>query len=293
MLAVSSPSDGNRIDRAVATLRAGGIEVTLADNLAARYGGYLAGEDSFRLARLNDALRSRQFDGFLFSRGGYGAMRILDGVDYEAIAANPRPVIGYSDITALHQAIAVRSGVGSFHGPMLNSDFYSGLSPQIESWFWDVLAGGVPSWPIDQEQVLSPGLAEGILFGGCLSLTTALSGTPYDFWIADGIWFWEDVGEPTYRLDRMLTTLKLSGKLRELKGVMIGRLKDCGGSNPEELDRMIAGFFGDAGIPVVRGLPFGHHGDNLLLPIGAPVRIDTRSAAFSLLEPAVTTQREL
>ncbi|HVT05466.1 MAG TPA: LD-carboxypeptidase [Thermoanaerobaculia bacterium] len=293
VLAPSSPSDIDQINLAVGNLRDRGLEVTISDNIAARHMGYLAGEDSIRLQRLNDALRAAHFDGFLFSRGGYGAMRILDGLDYDAIAANPRPMIGYSDVTALHQAVAVRAGVGTFHGPMLNADFHDGLSPDIEQWFWDVLAGEVTSWAIEPHQVMSHGSAEGILFGGCLSLTTALTGTPYDYWIDDGIWFWEDVAEPTYRVDRMLTHLKLSGKLRKIKGVMIGRLKDCGGGYPDELDRLLASFFADAGIPVLRELPFGHHADNLLLPIGTPVRIDTRSATFSLLEPAVTTQRDL
>jgi len=265
------------------------MTVTMASNIASREMGYLAGADEERLRTLNDAIRSPDFDALLFARGGYGAMRILNGVDYEAISRNPRPIIGYSDLTALHQATAARSGVGSFHGPMLNTDFHDGLSPSIENWFWDVLSGSVPTWSLQPDQVMAGGAAEGVLFGGCLSLTTSLTGTPFDFWIEDGIWFWEDVSESTYRIDRMLTHLHLSGRLRNLKGVMIGRLKDCGGGNPDELDRLLSSFFSGAGIPVLHNLPFGHHGDNLLLPIGGRVRISSEDLTFSLLEPAVNT----
>src|SRR5207245_7881004 len=139
-----------------------------------------------------------------------------------AIRRNPRPIIGFSDLTALHQAAAIHSGVASFHGPMVNLDFLHGLSPHIDQWFWSMLGGEAPlEHRFDAQQVVTEGDAEGILFGGCLSLTTALVGTPYDFWIDDGLWFWEDVDEPLYRIDRMLTHLRLSGRLQKIRGVVI------------------------------------------------------------------------
>jgi muramoyltetrapeptide carboxypeptidase len=291
VLAISSPSEADRITAAATKLERAGLHVDLAPNLYERNRTYLAGDDATRLALANEALRSDRHHAFLFTRGGYGAMRILDAIDYEAIRRNPRPIIGYSDITALHQAVAC-AGVGSFHGPMLNTDFFQWLSPAVEDWFWNVLGGAAPlSWPIRDEQILAPGNTEGVLFGGCLSLTTALLGTPYDFWIDDGIWFWEDVSEPAYRIDRMLTTLQLSGRFRSLRGVMIGRLKECGGGEAADLDRLLSGFFADAGIPVLRDLPFGHFGDNLLLPIGTRARIDTSSNELTLIEPAVDVAR--
>src|SRR5947207_2561087 len=125
VLASSSPSELPRIEEAKRKLEGLGARVTLADNIAHRGNHtYLAGSDDERVEILNQFLRSTEFDGFFFARGGYGAMRILDRVDYDAIARNPRPVIGFSDITALHQAMAVRANVASFHGPMLNTDFY-------------------------------------------------------------------------------------------------------------------------------------------------------------------------
>jgi Uncharacterized proteins, homologs of microcin C7 resistance protein MccF len=286
VLAISSPSDLPRIESAARTLADRGLRVTLAGNIDHRHRGYLAGDDDERLAELNHYLKSDEIDAFFFSRGGYGAMRILDGIDYDAIRANPRPIVGFSDITALHQAVAIRSGVGSFHGPMLNHDWCDGLSAGIEEWFWSMLGGDAPlTHHFAPEQVVLDGEAEGVLFGGCLSLTTALTGTPYDFWIDDGIWFFEDVDEPVYRIDRMLTHLRLSGRLKEIRAVVIGKLKECG-SDPE-IEALLHEFFAPSNIPVIRNLPFGHQGDNLLMPIGTVARVSTRDLTLTFAQPAV------
>jgi muramoyltetrapeptide carboxypeptidase len=286
VLAASSPSDLPRIEEGARHLEEYGLRVTLAANIAERHRGYLAGTDEQRAAELNAAFRNSDYDAFLFARGGYGAMRILEMLDFEALRANPRPVIGFSDITALHQAMALRIGLASFHGPMVNLDFHDRLSPEIERWFWSLLEGeGAQTLRFDASQVIAEGEAEGILFGGCLSLTDALAGTPWDYWVEDGIWFWEDVEEPVYRIDRMLTHLRLSGRMQKIRGVVIGKLKGCGGD--AEMQALLHEFFGSRGIPVVRGLPFGHHGDNLLMPVGAPVRLSTRDLSFSTTAPVV------
>ena len=275
-----------RIEEAVRQLEARGVRVTLAGNIGHHHRGYLAGTDEERAEQFNRYLRSPEYDGFLFARGGYGAMRILDALDYDAIRDNPRPIIGFSDVTAIHQAVAIRSGVASFHGPMVNLDFHNGLSPDIEEWFWSMLAGDAPlTRRFEPADVVCEGEAEGTLFGGCLSLTTSLTGTRYDFWIDGGIWFWEDVDEPVYRIDRMLTHLRLSGRIAAIRGVVIGKLKGCG--NEDELAALLLEFFGHEGIPVIRNIPFGHHGDNLLMPIGAPVRLSTAENSFTITAPSV------
>jgi muramoyltetrapeptide carboxypeptidase len=283
---MSSPSERLRIEAAARTLEARGLRVTLAANIDHHHRGYLAGDDDERLRELNHYLRSDEIDAFFFARGGYGAMRILDAIDYEAITANPRPIVGFSDITALHQAVAVRCGLASFHGPMLNLDWAEGLSAAVEEWFWSMLAGDAPlTHRFDRRQVVLEGDAEGVLFGGCLSLTTALTATPYDFWIDDGIWFFEDVDEPVYRIDRMLTHLRLTGRLKEIRAVVIGTLKGCG--SDAEIEALLHEFFGSSNIPVIRDLPFGHHGDNLLMPVGIPVRVSTRDLTLTFAQPAV------
>lgn len=289
VLAISSPSLADRIETSGRNLEQRGLRVTYADNLYDRVSTYLAGDDSKRLGEINRFLRSPEYDAFFFARGGYGAMRILDRIDYRAVAENPRPIIGYSDLTALHQAVATQAGVTAFHGPMLNTDFFDGLSPEHEAWFWAMLGGESPlTYRFHSSQVLSHGTAEGLLFGGCLSLTNDLIATRYDYWVEDGIWFWEEVSEPTYRIDRMLTHLRLSGRLAAIRAVMIGRLKECGGEAPEDLNSFLEQFFGDAGIPVVRDLPFGHFANNLLLPVGSRIAIDTSACTLTFPSPAVS-----
>jgi muramoyltetrapeptide carboxypeptidase len=287
VLAASGPSERARIEEGARAIERRGHRVTLASNLDHRHHGYLAGTDDERAEELNRFFKDSQFDAFFFARGGYGAMRILDRIDYAAIAANPRPVVGFSDVTALHQAMATQAGVAGMHGPILNLDFREGLSSDIETWLWALLGGDAPLTraflPAD---VVCEGEAEGTLFGGCLALTTSLTGTPYDFWVDGGIWFWEDVDEPPYRLDRMLTHLRLSGRMQKIRGVIIGALKNCG--SDAELLELFRDFFEPFAIPVVRNLPFGHHGNNLLMPIGASVRLSTFDHAFTIIEPAVS-----
>ena len=289
VLAASGPSEVSRIEEAARVIERRGHRVTLAPNIGMRHRGYLAGSDDERLETLNRFFRSDEFDAFFFARGGYGAMRILDRVDYAAIAANPRPVVGFSDVTALHQAMATQVGVAGLHGPMLNLDFHGGLSADRETWLWSILDGQAPmTYDFGSDNVLIEGEAEGVLFGGCLALTAALMGTPYDFWIDGGIWFWEDTDEPVYRIDRMLTHLRLSGRMQRIRGVVIGALKNCG--NEAEMLVLLRDTFGSLDIPVVYNLPFGHQGDNLLMPIGVPVHLDTRTRRLTLTEPAVVRQ---
>lgn len=286
VLAASGPSDRARIEEAARVIEQRGHRVTLANNIDHRHRGYLAGSDDERAEELNRFFRSSEYDAFFFARGGYGAMRILASLDYDALRENPRPVVGFSDITAIHQAMAIHAGVAGLHGPMLNLDFHARLSPDIDEWFWSMLAGDAPlTRSFAPTDVVLEGEAEGLLFGGCLALTTSLAGTPYDFWIEDGIWFWEDVDEPIYRLDRMLTHLRLSGRMKKIRGVIIGALKNCG--DEAELLVFLREFFRPFGIPVVQNLPFGHHGNNLLMPIGTRVRVSTFDCTMTVMEKAV------
>jgi len=286
ILAPAGPSDRIRIEEGARAIESRGHRVTIAANIDHRHRGYLAGTDEERAEELNRAFRSPEYDAFFFARGGYGSMRILDRVDYAAFAANPRPLVGFSDITALHQAIAAKTGLATFHGPMVNLDFHRGLSSDVDAWLWSMLAGEAPmTRAFSAADVLFEGEAEGPLFGGCLALTQSLVGTPYDYWADGGIWFWEDVDEPVYRIDRMLTHLRLSGRMQRVRGVVIGALKDCG-SDAEMLE-FLREFFGPLSIPVVRNFPFGHHGNNLLMPIGRTVRLSTADQTFQVVERAV------
>ena len=264
------------------------MRVSIQSNVGASYRGYLAGTDDLRASLLNEAFASDEFDAFFFARGGYGIMRILDRIDYGALRDYPRPIVGFSDVTALLHAVASQAGVATFHGPMLNLDFHDGLAPDIEQWLWSMLAGDAGlERTFDRSMVLRGGSAEGVFFGGCLSLQVALIDTPYEFWVDDGIWFWEDVDEPLYRIDRMLTHLRLSGRLNSLRAVMIGKLKSCDNPARGDFEKLLLETFDDSAIPILYNLPFGHHGNNLALPVGLVGQVDADSCQIRFSDPAV------
>lgn len=290
VLGIASPGDPARYDAGLDGLERLGFQPEPAPNIARRSRSYLAGTDVERAEILNRVLREEGWDAIIFARGGYGTMRVLELVDWDAVARFRRPMIGYSDLTAWSQACWSTTGLSTFHGPMVHLDFAAGLEPERERWFLDALSGRAPmSWSLSDATVLEQGRAEGVLFGGCLSLLVATMGTPWDGWIDDGILFWEEVDEPTYRIDRMLTQLELAGRLRRIRGVLIGRLKDCGRPVEGELDEVLREFFTNRGIPVVADAPFGHHGNNLLLPYGQKAILDADKGTLEFPEPMVDT----
>ena len=279
------PGIGHRVERGMAHLRSLGFEPKLGTHaLNAR--GWVSDTAEHRVEDIHAMLRDPSVHAIVATIGGDHACHLLPLLDWELFRADPKILIGFSDITALHQAVALHARVATFHGPMLNLDFHAGLSQGREMWFWSALRGEAPmTYTFDSRDILTSGSAEGVLFGGCLSITAALIGTPYDYWVDDGIWFWEDVDESVYRIDRMLTHLRLSGRMKNIRGVVIGKLKGCG--SEEEIDSLLLEFFGSSGIPIVRNFPFGHQGDNMLMPVGAHVRLDSSDNSFTITERLV------
>jgi len=254
--------------------------------------GYLAGTDEQRAADLDAALRAADNDAIWCLRGGYGTMRILDRLDWGALAARPRPLIGFSDNTALHLA-ARRAGVVSFHGP---HPAVAELPPFSERCLLRVLTAAEPAGPLpfpadaERARALVGGVAEGPLVGGNLALLAATAGTPYALRARGCILFLEEVGEAAYRIDRMLSQLRLAGILDGVAGVAVGAFSECpdrgveGIPAPEEvlLDRL-----GELGIPVAFGFPFGHVPESWTLPLGVRARLDADAGTLELLEAAV------
>lgn len=238
--------------------------------------GYLAGPDALRLADLHAALADDEVAAIHALRGGYGCMRLLDGIDTRLLRAHPKPLLGYSDLTALH-ALWFRQGLPSLHAPMAASDMLRpalGASGEADR---DALfallqrgvrAGEVWSPPLDPAGLRVPGTASGPLIGGNLSLVAALLGTPWA-WPADGaILFLEDINEEPYRVDRLLTQLRLAGVLDAAAGFVLGSFTE-GGSPEGVLQQMLGGL----GKPVLGGWPAGHGTPNRPLPLGLPVRL--------------------
>ncbi len=262
--------------------------------------GYLAGSDAVRASGVNAMFADPQVQALLAVRGGWGCARMLPLLDYDMIRANPKPVIGYSDITALHMALQAKTGMVSFHGPIGLSSW----GKQSVSCFTSIVFDGAKYAyrnPVTTEdrlvqkkfrtQTITGGTARGKLIGGNLTVLSALVGTPYLPDFTGAILFLEDVGEAEYRIDRMLTQLALAGILKKVRGVIFGQCTEC-----VDKERNLGGFtlseifqhhFGSLGVPVFQGGFFGHITDQFTLPIGCEVEMNADAGTLRMLEPAV------
>jgi muramoyltetrapeptide carboxypeptidase len=235
-------------------------------------------------------------------RGGYGACQLLADLDYELIRRNPKIFVGYSDITALHLAFQRKAGLVTFHGPVLLSEFSPYTQANFRKALFDKVALGSLANPVETN-VLRPnhpvrtirsGTARGRLTGGNLTLISTLMGTPYEIETEQRLFFTEDVGEEPYRIDRMLTQLRLAGKLKVVAGIMFGECHEC---SPNDYKPSFAWnrTFGvvlddrlqDVGVPVLSGLTIGHTGDQLTLPLGVMASLDADKAILNVEEAAV------
>jgi len=250
---------------------------------ALRRDGYLAGTDAERVRDLNAALQDDRIDGIWCVRGGYGAMRILPAVDYDAMRRRPKALLGYSDITALHAAFAVRSGVVSYHAPTARGLLTAFTRDSLMS---AVIAQRDPCGVAAGARTLREGRAEGRLVGGNLALLSALAGTPFAPDYRGAILVVEDVGEPTYRIDRMLRQLALSGALAQLSGIAFGQFTE--GSEPGDdesrpLDDVLGEAADVAGVPAVAGIPLGHIADQWTIPLGTRAELDADRRSLHVL----------
>jgi len=265
--------EDTELDRAKANVRRFGWEPIVMTNTRAR-DGYLAGSDEQRARDINSAIADDSIHALWCVRGGYGAMRILDALDYEGMLRTPKTLIGYSDVTALHAAFGKRSNLVTFHGPTARQN----IPPFAFESLNNAVAKGVePCGEMAQAKTIRGGKAKGRLVGGNLALLTALAGTPYAPDYTGAILVIEDVNEAHYRIDRMLTTLHLSGALSGLAALVFGRFTDIPkefGDEEWSLDRVLADAARRAGVPCVTNAPFGHIDDQWTLPIGAMAELD-------------------
>jgi muramoyltetrapeptide carboxypeptidase len=264
------------LDRAIENVRSFGWEPVVGDHARARH-LYFAGTDAERLADLNTALRDDRIDAVWCLRGGYGAMRLLEGVDYDALRRRPKTVIGYSDITALHCAIAVRSGLASIHGPTARTN----LTPFTErSLRAAVTRTGEPCGEAPKAQTIVPGRARGRLVGGNLALLMSLHGTPFQPDYDGAILVLEDVNEAPYRIERMLLQLRLSGALHRCAGIAYGSFTNTSETEDKTLggDRSVNDVLREAaeivGVPAICGIPMGHIANQWSFPLGAEAELD-------------------
>jgi muramoyltetrapeptide carboxypeptidase len=244
--------------------------------------GYLAGHDRDRLNDINRALRDPKMDAIWCLRGGYGMMRILDGIDYEALSRKPKAIIGYSDITAFHAAVQRKCRLVTYHGPTAREaltefsrdSLRRAVVEQTDS------CGVAPN-----AREINAGAAEGRLVGGNLAVLASLCGTPFAADLTDGILILEDINEPVYRIDRLLQQLRLSGALNGCKAIAFGECThspdDADGAGGQ-FDQVLSELAHGLGIPCLAGIPVGHIAEQWTIPLGAMARLDTSKRAVTV-----------
>lgn len=282
------------------TIRGMGLVPKVAPHAMARY-GYLAGTDEQRAADLNAMFADQDVRAVFAVRGGWGCARLLPFLDWKTIRANPKLLIGFSDITALHLAFAANAGFPTIHGPNAANNW-----PEI-SWnsLWALaFQGGTPTLGNPQTQsadlaeqerwrtaAIRPGKASGRLLGGNLTILSTLLGTPYVPDFTGALLFIEDTGEAEYRVDRMLTQLALAGVLRKVAGVIFGQCTDCTSDLADysgfTVPQLLVQHLQPLGVPVFAGANIGHVYNQLCIPVRVKAEMDADAGTIRILEPAV------
>jgi len=252
---------------------------------------YFAGSAKRRVQELEDMFVRPEVRAIVCARGGYGANYLLEGIDLQKIKSNPKIFVGYSDITTLLTYFVDAAGTVTFHGPMVAKDFAHVDGVEVES--WKAALGGDSEWAIDLDGVkaLAEGSAEGVLYGGCLSMLVASLGTPYEIRTDGTILFIEDVATRPYQIDRMLMQLKLAGKLKGVRGIVFGEMLDCMQNRNQgcTLEEVVLRVVGDLQVPIAYGLRSGHVSrGNVTLPFGVRAALSVKSGrvSFRIMESA-------
>lgn len=297
----ASFSDGPlQVEAAISMIAGMGLVPKVGRHVATRF-GYLAGTDQDRAGDINEMFADDSVRAIFAVRGGWGSARLLPFLDWETIIARPKLLVGSSDITALHLALAAKAGFPSIHGP---NAAYSWNEISWNSFWRLAFSGEAPTFlppatqgmdPLAQERwgitTIRSGKATGKLIGGNLSVLAALVGTP---WLPDfdgAILFLEDVGEAEYRIDRLLSQLVLAGLLQKVSGVVFGQCTRCTSGIPGytgfTIPQLLEQYFAPLGVPAFSGANIGHVSNQLSLPVGANVEIDADTGSIRVLEPIV------
>lgn len=292
----SSIDEPSKIEKGANYLENLGYKVLIGKNVG-KYNGYLAGTDKERIDDLHSMFANKNVKAIFCLRGGYGASRLLDKIDYKLVKTHPKIFVGYSDISALHLAIFYKTGLITFAGPMVGVDFYEDVSPFTEEMFWKLITSSKKFGKVqnpDDENILSlnPGSTTGRIVGGNLSVITGLIGTDYFPDLKDKILFIEETGEVPYKIDRMFNQFRLSKMLQGLKGIIIGSFTDCHESDPNKrtltLGEVITDYLSTLKKPIVYNLRHGHLKNNITLPIGANIRLNASKKFIEIAETVVS-----
>lgn len=291
----SSPDKLEKIENGVKYLEKLGYRVKIGENVG-KVHGYLAGTDDERLSDLHSMFKDKNVKAIFSIRGGYGSGRLLDKIDYGLIKKNPKIFVGYSDITSLQMAILKKTGLITFAGPMLATDFSGAVNEYAEENFWNVITsskkiGKLHNPREEKFYALNSGRGEGPILGGNLAVLGSLMGTDYLPNLKNSILLLEDIGETPYRIDRLLNQLKLAKIFESVKGLILGRFVDCYEKDKSKetikLNEVIEHYLSGLKIPVLYSFSHGHIKENLTIPFGLSCKLNTSRGFVEILENAV------
>lgn len=291
IIAPASPADKNLIDSCINSLENLGLNVVVGKSCTSEY-GFLSGTDDIRANDINSMFANKSINGIFAIRGGYGCARLLNLIDFNLIKKNPKVFIGYSDITALHIAINQKSKLITYHGPMVSTELIKGLDEYSFNYYNKFLFCNDNMIelcnPIENPiKTINPGVAEGKLIGGNLSLICSSLGTKYEINTKNKILFLEEVEEVPYKIDRMLTQLKQSGKLKDANGIILGSFTNCIAPNNKKslsLQEVFNEIISPLKKPTISNLVCGHCLPTLTLPLGSKILLDANNKKIKILE---------
>jgi len=291
VIAPSSPFEWENFNKGVLWLKKMGFRVNYDKTIFEKI-RYLAGTHQTRAESINRAFADPKVKAILCARGGYGAIGTLPFLDLETIRKNPKIFLGCSDVSVILNYITFKTGLITFHGPMVASlRFTQGPTKLTEEFFIKALISKelIGEIKCSELKVLKKGNGEGKLIGGCLSLLVTTLGTPYEIDSKDKILFLEDIGEQPYRIERMLTHLKMAGKLQGIRGIIFGNMEGCQPKDDQSfsLEDVILDVLAEIDVPILFGFPSGHSHDNLTIPFGVSARINGEEGKFLILENGV------
>ena len=284
VIAPASPFEHEKFYQGLSVLESKGYTVKVAKDLFLRQ-GYLAGSDSHRARMLHRFFSDRDVKAIICARGGYGSMRILKLLDYKHIGANPKIIVGFSDISALLAAIHTKCSMVTFHGPVVTT--FGEIDQESIDAFTTALSTERAVELISENKItIKSGVAVGAVLAANLTTLCHLTGTPFEPELAGRILILEDRGEAPYRIDRMLSQMKLAGCFKDIAGLALGAFEKCG--DEESVYRIFEEIFADEQVPVLAGLEVGHRARNLTIPIGIDATLDTDRRSLKFHQPATS-----
>lgn len=292
----SSAEDSNLINEGIRYIESLGYRVELGKNIR-KSRGYLAGTDEERVQDIHQMFKTKNVKAVFCLRGGYGAFRLLDKINYKLIRNNPKIFVGFSEITSLQMAFLKKANLITFAGPMVVPNFSKDVSTYTEANFWRLITSnkkmGRLKFPNSEKlPYINPGNVTGQLIGGNLAVFVSLIGTQFLPILKDKILFLEDVSEFPYKIDRMMNQLKLNQIFKKIKGIILGRFVDCLEHDPTKktltLSEVMEDYLRGIKVPTIYTFPHGHIKDMLTLPMGVKVKLNATKGFVEINEGSVT-----